>query len=82
MQALDTRNKRLNVIPSVSALQKALVETQNFYNHVRTHQNLNGLTPAEAWQGLTPTDIRQNPSKSVTLVQALDGVLVGYHLRR
>jgi transposase InsO family protein len=70
------------VISGKAGLQNALLEFARFYNQVRTHQNLDGLTPAEAWQGLTPSDIEQMPVKSATLVQALDGVLVGYHLRR
>ena len=68
-------------IPNSNALQAALIEFSLFYNHVRPHQNLNGLTPAEAWQGCTQQDIRQNV-RSPLLVQALDGLLVGYHLRR
>ena len=68
-------------IPNSNALQAALIEFSSFYNHVRPHQNLNGLTPAEAWQGYTQQDIRQN-IKSPLLVQALDGLLIGYHLRR
>jgi hypothetical protein len=35
------------VIPNGGALQNALDEFRVFYNHVRPHQNLNGLTPAE-----------------------------------
>lgn len=68
-------------IPNSKALQAALIEFSLFYNHVRPHQNLNGLTPVEAWQGYIQQDIRQN-IKSPLLVQALDGLLVGYHLRR
>ena len=68
-------------IQSSKVLQSALIEFSLFYNHVRPHQNLNGLTPAEAWQGYIQQDIRQNV-KSPLLVQALDGLLVGYHLRR
>jgi hypothetical protein len=41
---------------------------------------LNGLTPAEVWQGMTMADLKRK-SKPV-LVQALDGLLVGYYLRR
>jgi putative transposase len=70
------------VIPGALALQSALDETRLFYNHARPHQNLDGLTPAEALQGRTPIDIRCMHIKTATLVQALDGVLVGYHLRR
>jgi len=34
---------------SVAVLQNALAEFIHFYNHVRPHQNLGGLTPLEAW---------------------------------
>lgn len=69
-------------IHSPVGLQNALDEIRHFFNHVRTHQNLAGLTPAEAWAGLTPTDLAQTPPKSTQLVHALDGLLVGYHIRR
>jgi len=69
-------------IHSPAGLQNALNEVRHFFNHVRTHQNLAGLTPTEAWAGLTPTDLAQTPHKSTQLVQALDGLLVGYHIRR
>lgn len=69
-------------IHSPAGLQNALNEVRHFFNHVRTHQNLAGLTPAEAWAGLTPTDLAQTPPKATQLVQAMDGLLVGYHIRR
>ena len=43
---------------------------------------LAGLTPAEVWHGLTPIDIAQTTPKSAQLVRLLDGLLVGYHVRR
>ena len=69
-------------IHSPAGLQNALNEMRRFFNHVRTHQNLPGLTPAEAWAGLPPTALAQTPPKSTQLVHALDGLLVGYHIRR
>jgi putative transposase len=68
------------VLPNSTALEMALREFKLFYNHIRPHQNLNGLTPAEVWQGMTMADLKRK-SKPV-LVQALDGLLVGYYLRR
>lgn len=68
-------------IYSARGLQNALNEIRHFFNHVRTHQNLDGLTPAEAWSGYVPTDIYKSPPKSAQLVQTADGVLVGYHIR-
>ncbi len=70
------------VIPSGGALQSALDEFRVFYNHVRPHQNLHGLTPAEHFAGLRPRDIRQMPIKEVTPVQALAGLMRGYGIRR
>ena len=70
------------VIPSGGALQSALNEFRVFYNHARPHQNLHGLTPAEHFAGLRPTDIRQMPVKEVTQIQALAGLLRGYWIRR
>lgn len=67
-------------IHSSAGLQNALNEIRHFFNHVRTHQNLGGMTPADAWAGLTPIDLAQTPPKSTQLVQALDGLLVGYHI--
>ncbi len=70
------------VIPSGGALQAALEEFKVFYNHVRPHQNLNGLTPAEHFAGLRPTDLRQMSIKEVKEVQALAGLMRGYWIRR
>jgi transposase InsO family protein len=70
------------IIPSGGALQSALDEFKDFYNHVRPHQNLHGLTPTEHFAGLRPTDIRQMSIKEVTPVQALAGLMRGYWIRR
>lgn len=70
------------VIPTRAALQSALEEFALFYNHARPHQNLQGLTPAQKWNGLSKTDLMQMPPKRAVLVQALDGMLVGYCTRR
>jgi putative transposase len=70
------------VIPSKAALQHALEEFSLFYNHARPHQNLDGLTPEEKWNGYSQTDLAQTQPKRAILVQALDGLLVGYWMRR
>jgi putative transposase len=67
------------VIHAACALQAMLLDAQSFYNHVRPHQNLNGMTPVEAWKGLTPVDLKQ--TKSATAVQALDVEVGGYYFR-
>lgn len=69
-------------IHNPAGLQNALDGIRPFFNHVRSHEYLAGLTPAEVWHGLTPIDIAQTPPKSARLVRMLDGLLVGYHIRR
>ena len=77
------------MIPNKTALKQALQEFSLFYNQVRPHQNLHGLTPAESWRGLTMVDVQQakgqltrtGQRKSTQLVSALDGLLMGYCLR-
>jgi len=70
------------VIPGRRALQAALQEFTLFYNHARPHQNLAGLTPAEKWNGWSKTDLAQMPPQRAALMQALDGLMVGYCMRR
>jgi transposase InsO family protein len=67
-------------LPSPMALQGALDEFALFYNHVRVHQGLGGLTPAQAWRGVTLADVRRRAGRG-RWVQAFNGLLVGYHLR-
>ena len=61
-------------------LQGTLDEFASFYNHVRVHQGLAGLTPAQAWRGLTLADVRRHAGRG-RWVQALGGVLLGYRIR-
>ena len=66
-------------VTSFDALNSALGEFRFFYNHVRSHQNLAGATPAESWAGVNPhiTRFRQE-----YWFEAWDGLLAGYYLRR
>ncbi len=66
-------------VESLAALNQALGEFRFFYNHVRPHQNLGGLTPAEAWAGADPFAFA---SKDEYWFEAWDGLLSGYYLRR
>ena len=67
-------------------LQSALLEFTLFYNHVRTHQNLDGFTPAEVWRAgsveAAQYEAEYKPIQEAKLVQALDGEMVGYYIRR
>ncbi len=67
---------------SMAILQKALTGFGHFYNQVRPHQNLGGLTPDEAWHGKNLVQVQQTHAQAQGhWVQALDGLLVGYHVR-
>lgn len=64
---------------SLHGLNLALGEFRFYYNHIRPHQNLAGLTPAEAWAGTDPYAARV---KGECWFEAWDGLLCGYYLRR
>jgi putative transposase len=66
-------------VTSFDALNSALGEFRFFYNHVRSHQNLAGATPAEAWAGMNPHTTK---FKREYWFEAWDGLLAGYYLRR
>ena len=65
-------------VDSFHSLNSTLTEFRFFYNHVRPHQNLAGLTPAEAWAGADPFAFA---SKEEYWFEAWDGLLCGYYLR-
>lgn len=58
-------------------LQTALQIFRFWYNAVRPHQNLNGRTPLEAWNGVDPY---QRMPKRVEWFEAWDGLLTGFYL--
>jgi putative transposase len=60
-------------------LQTMLGTFRFWYNHVRPHQHLAGLTPTEAWCGVDPY---QTAPRSVEYVREWDGALTGFYLRR
>lgn len=66
-------------VDSLEALNGALGEFRLFYNHVRSHQNLGGLTPAEAWTDIDPFTTKH---RGEYWFEAWDGLLTGYYLRR
>lgn len=67
-------------ITSPKCLQQVLNEFTGFYNHVRRHRTLGGRTPMEVWQGKSLAEVQAH-GHSGHWVQALDGLLVGFHWR-
>lgn len=65
-------------VGSAVALDCLLVEFRFWYNAVRPHQNLFGVTPGEAWNRINPY---ASMPKSVRWFKAWDGLLTGYCLR-
>jgi transposase InsO family protein len=59
------------------SLQPELDHFRLWYNHVRIHQHLDGLTPAEAWDGLRSTAERKQPRRH--FFSAWEGLLTGFH---
>lgn len=59
-------------------LNGALGQFQFWYNHVRPHQNLDGRTPVEVWNGV---DVFKTKPKKEFWFEAWDGLLTGIYLR-
>ncbi len=74
-----TLKEKLNLweIDSFESLNHSLYLFQFYYNHVRPHQHLEGLTPAEVWQGKTNFNRSNN---RVYWFDEWDGLLTGYYL--
>jgi putative transposase len=62
--------------PRTEILQQELTLFRFWYNHIRPHQNLNGLTPAEVWQGHIHYPQR---SRKAYWFEEWDGLLCGYY---
>lgn len=60
-------------------LSDALHLFRTWYNHIRPHQHLHGMTPAEAWAGI---EIGKHRPNEVIWFDAWDGLLTGYYIRR
>ena len=63
---------------SREALAGLLAQFRFWYNAVRPHQHLGGLTPEEVWRGIDPY---ARAPKAVHLFEAWGGLLRGYYLR-
>ncbi|MBL1140426.1 MAG: transposase [Proteobacteria bacterium] len=74
-----TLKEKLNVweVDSLKSLNHSLHLFQFWYNHIRPHQNLNGLTPAEVWRG--KVDFYRS-NKSLHWFNEWEGLLTGYYL--
>lgn len=72
--------KLRDIVPTdIRAFAQMLGEFSYWYNAVRPHQNLGGLTPLEAWQGLP----RPEPRKDwQPWFEAWGGRLVGFDWQR
>lgn len=64
-------------VDSFPALNNSLALFRCWYNHIRPHQYLDGLTPAEVWQGNTDCKRRHHQP---AWFEAWDGLLTGYYL--
>ncbi|MBU1777949.1 MAG: DDE-type integrase/transposase/recombinase, partial [Gammaproteobacteria bacterium] len=65
-------------VAGIEQLNHDLKIFRHWYNHIRPHQNLDGRTPAETWQGINPY---VKPPIQEHWFEAWDGLLAGYHLR-
>lgn len=65
------------VFPTVKSLEDGLKEFRFFYNHVRTHQNLDYNTPANAWDN-KPISTSKT-AKEIIYYQGLCGNVAGYY---
>ena len=59
-------------------LSGALAQFRFWYNHVRPHQNLDGRTPAEVWNGI---DVFTKEPRQEYWFEAWDGLLTGIYLK-
>lgn len=64
-----------HVTENIETLKEDLSTFRLWYNHVRTHQYLNGKTPAETWNRQQP-----NPKGKHVYFRAWDGGLTGFYL--
>ena len=66
------------VVPNAAALAQALAVFKAWYNEVRPHNHLHGLTPHEAWHDIDPY---RNAPRHVEHFEAWDGLLTGLRIR-
>jgi transposase InsO family protein len=66
-------------VANKTELDNALDAFAFWHNEVRPHQNLDGRTPVEAWEGTDP--YRDAPKRAVWFT-AWNGLLTGFYMRR
>jgi putative transposase len=64
-----------------TSLEAFLADFIRWHNEWRPHQNLGGMTPVEAWQGIDPFHAPSKP-KAVDFIESWDGLLAGFRIRR
>lgn len=62
------------IVVKANDVDLRLAEFRFFYNHVRSHENLKGKTPAEAWSKRLP-----NSKKEPMAISLWQGLLSGYY---
>jgi len=67
------------VVANAEALRHVIATLKAWYNDVRPHNHLNGLTPIEAWEDINPYRVAP---KRVEVFDELDGLLTGFRIRR
>lgn len=72
--------KRLS-LGNGEAFDALLSDFSTWYNEVRPHQNLGGMTPTEAWQHIDPFHAPM-PPKDVHFVDGWGGLMAGFRRRR
>lgn len=71
---------RAGVFDTAQALQATLDRFARFYNEVRPHQALTGLTPEEAWQRKTMAEVQLAHAQG-HCDRSVDELLQGFHVR-
>jgi hypothetical protein len=66
------------IVTNSEQLNTDLTIFAHWYNNIRPHQNLNGRTPAETWNGIDPY---KKSAKQEQWFEAWDVLLAGYELR-
>lgn len=63
------------------AIDALLNDFTSWYNELRPHQNLGGMTPSEAWNNIDPFHAPA-PPREVRFVEGWGGLMGGFRIRR